>query len=217
MREGNHQLSKTELLVFQVSHTIQHQISVKLGSSLLLLTKHARHIQVYWSHFICSQSSRFALYSIRKIRPYLSEYAARLLVQALVSRLDYYNALLAGLTACTLKPQQMIQNLSARWVFNEPQKKAHDSHLSPLVSSRLRCHAYKAMARTAPTFLKSLIQVYIPSPIYALLMNETPHVDHCVWARLCATPWCWNRLLAKSYSLSRPNSEQLHLRSLKRG
>ncbi len=38
-------------------------------------------------------SCRFALYNIRKIRPFLSEQAAQLLVQALVlSRLDYCNA-----------------------------------------------------------------------------------------------------------------------------
>ncbi len=41
-----------------------------------------------------ARSCRFALYNIRKIRPFLSEQAAQLLVQALVlSRLDYCNAL----------------------------------------------------------------------------------------------------------------------------
>ena len=40
----------------------------------------------------------FALYNIRKIRPYLTQYATQLLVQTLVSsRLDYCNALLTGL------------------------------------------------------------------------------------------------------------------------
>ncbi len=64
-----------------------------------------------------------ALYNIRKIRPFLSEQAAQLLVQALVlSRLDYCNALLAGLPACTIKPLQLIQNAAARVVFNEPKK-----------------------------------------------------------------------------------------------
>ncbi len=58
---------------------------------------------------------------IRKIRPFLTEHAAQLLVQALViSRLDYCNALLAGLPSNTIKPLQMIQNAAARLVFNEP-------------------------------------------------------------------------------------------------
>src|SRR4029434_11162023 len=56
-----------------------------------------------------SRSCRFALYNIRKIRPYLPQYATQLLVQTLVSsRLDYCNALLTGLPACVVKPLQTI-------------------------------------------------------------------------------------------------------------
>lgn len=66
-----------------------------------------------------AQSCRFPLYNIRKIRPYLSEHAAQLLVQALIiSFIDYYNSLLAGHPACTFKPLQMIQNEVAQLVFN---------------------------------------------------------------------------------------------------
>ncbi len=55
--------------------------------------------------------------------------SVQLLVQALVlSRLDYCNALLAGLPACTIKPLQLIQNAAARVVFNEPKK----AHVTPL-------------------------------------------------------------------------------------
>ncbi len=58
-----------------------------------------------------------------KSGPFLTEHAAQLLVQALVvSRLDYCNALLAGLPANTIKPLQMIQNAAARLVFNEPKE-----------------------------------------------------------------------------------------------
>ncbi|KAI2667088.1 hypothetical protein H4Q32_031053 [Labeo rohita] len=73
--------------------------------------------------------SEFALHNIRKIRPFLTEQATQLLVQALViSRLDYCNALLAGLPSCTIKPLQMIQNAAARLVFNEPKR----AHVTPL-------------------------------------------------------------------------------------
>ncbi len=78
-----------------------------------------------------ARSCRFALHNIRKIRPFLTEHAAQLLVQVLViSRLDYCNALLAGLPSNTIKPLQMIQNAAAL-VFNEPKR----AHVTPLFVS----------------------------------------------------------------------------------
>ncbi len=85
-----------------------------------------------------ARSCRFALHNIRKIRPFLTEHAAQLLVQALVvSRLDYCNALLAGLPWNTIKPLQMIQNAAARLVFKEPKKNPcyTSLHLTALATS----------------------------------------------------------------------------------
>ncbi len=49
--------------------------------------------------------------------------------EALVlSRLDYCNALLAGLPASSIKPLQLIQNTTARLIFNEPKR----MHVIPL-------------------------------------------------------------------------------------
>ncbi len=76
-----------------------------------------------------ARSCRFALYSIRKIRPFLSEHASQLLVQALVlSRLEYCNALLSGLQANSIKSLQLVQNAAARLIFNEPKR----THVTPL-------------------------------------------------------------------------------------
>ncbi len=96
----------------------------------------------------------------------------QLLVQALVlSRLDYCNALLAGLSACTIKPLQLIQNAAARVVFNEPKK----AHVTPLfirlhwlpIAARIKfkvlMFAYKTTTGTAPIYLNSLVQTYAPS------------------------------------------------------
>ncbi len=79
-----------------------------------------------------ARSCRFALHNIRKIRPFLTQHAAQLLVQAIViSRLDYCNAPLAGLPSCTIKPLQMIQNAAARLVFSEHKR----AHVTPLFIS----------------------------------------------------------------------------------
>ncbi len=119
-----------------------------------------------------ARSCRFALHNIRKIRPFLSEHAAQLLVQVLViSRLDYCNALLAGLPSNTIKPLQMIQNAAARLVFNEPKR----AHVTPLfvslhwlpVAARIKFKtlmiAYRTTTGSAPTYFHSLLQIYIPS------------------------------------------------------
>ncbi len=119
-----------------------------------------------------SKSCRSALYNIRKIRPFLSEQAAQILVQALVlSRLDYCNALLAGLPACTIKPLQLIQNAAARVVFNEPKK----AHVTPLFirlhwATNSRSHQIQGTdvclqdhTGAAPIYLNLLVQTYAPS------------------------------------------------------
>ncbi len=114
----------------------------------------------------------FALHNIRNIRPFLTQQASQLLVQTLViSRLDYCNALLAGLPSCTIKPLQMIQNAAARLVFKEP-KRAHDTplfislHWLP-VAARIKFKtlmiAYRTATGSAPAYFHSLITIYIPS------------------------------------------------------
>ncbi len=119
-----------------------------------------------------ARSCRFALYNIRKIRPFLSEHAIQLLVQALVlSRLDYCNALLAGLPANSIKPTQLIQNAAARLIFNELKR----THVTPLfislhwlpIAAYLKFKAlmfvYKTTSGSAPLYLNSVFQTYVPS------------------------------------------------------
>ncbi|KAI5618105.1 hypothetical protein C0J50_22694, partial [Silurus asotus] len=74
----------------------------------------------------------FLLHNIRRILPFLSIQAAQVLVQSLViSRLDYFNSLLAGLPLNAIRPLQMIQNAAAWLVFNQPKF----SHTTPLLRS----------------------------------------------------------------------------------
>ncbi len=109
---------------------------------------------------------------IRKIRPFLTQHAAQLLVQALVIyRLDYCNALLAGLPSCAIKPIQMIQNAAAQLVFSEPKR----AHVTPLLISlhwlpvtacikfKTLMLAYRTATGSEPSFFNSLITIYIPS------------------------------------------------------
>ncbi len=141
MKEHHLQLNlvKTELLVVSANLSLHHNFTFQLGSSTITPSKTARNLGVLiddkqnCSDHIAktAQSCRFALCNIRKIRPFLSEHASPLLVQALVlSRLEYCNVLLAVLPANSFKPLQLIQNAAARLIFNEPKR----SHATPLPS-----------------------------------------------------------------------------------
>ncbi len=160
-------LAKTELLVVSANPSFHHNFHIQLGSSTITPSKTARHLgvviddQLNFSNHITKtgRSCRFALYNIKKIRPFLSEHATQLLVQALVlSRLDYCNALLAGLPASSIKPLQLIQNVAARLIFNEPKR----THVTPLfinlhwlpIAARIKfkalMFAYRTTSGSAP-------------------------------------------------------------------
>ncbi len=118
------------------------------------------------------KSCRFAVHNIRKIRPFLTEHATQLLVQALViSRLHYCSALLAGLPSNTITHLQIIQNAAARLVFNEPKR----AHVTPLFISLhwlpIAAHikfktlmlAYRKNTGSTPTYFHSILLIYITS------------------------------------------------------
>jgi len=108
----------------------------------------------------------------KKIKPFLTEHAAQLLVKGpVVSRLDYSNALLAGLPENTIKPLQMIQNAASRLVFSEPKKSLCYTSLYFLsLATRYSSHqvqelmlAYRTATGSAPSYFHSLLQIYISS------------------------------------------------------
>ncbi len=175
-------LAKTELLVFPATPTLQHDFTIQLGSSTITPSSSVRNLGVIFDEQLTfkdhiaktARSCRFALHNIRKIRPFLTEHAAQLLVQALViSRLDYCNALLAGLPSSKIKPLQMIQNAAARLVFNEPKR----AHVTPLFISlhlllvaacikfKTLMLAYRTATGSAPAHFPSLMTIYIPPEV----------------------------------------------------
>ncbi len=172
--------AQPDLLVFPATPTLQHDFTIQLGSSTITPLASIRNLGVIFDNQLIfkehiaktARSCRFALHNIRKIRPFLTEHAAQLLVQALaISRLDYCNALLAGLPSNTIKPLQMIQNAAARLVFNEPKR----AHVTPLFVSlhwlpfaariqfKTLMLAYRTTTGSAPTYFHSLLRIYISS------------------------------------------------------
>ncbi len=174
-------LAKTELLLVSANPSFHHNFTFQLGSSTITPSKTARNLGVviddklnFTDHITkTARSFRFALYNIKKIRPFLSEHATQLLVQALVlSRLHYCNALLAGLPASSIKLLQLIKNAAGRLIFNEPKR----THVTPLfinlhwlpiaaqcIKFKALMFAYRTISGSAPLYLNSLLQTYMPS------------------------------------------------------
>ncbi len=216
MKEHHQQLNlaKTELLVFPATTTLQHDFTIQLGSPTITPSS-VRNIFVIFESWLSkttlqktARSCRFALHNIRKIRPSLTQYA-QLLVQALViSRLDYCNALLAGLPSCTIKPLQMIQNAAERLVFSEPKR----ALVTPLFISlhwlpRAACIkfktlmlAYRTVTGSAPSYFHSLMTIYIPprslrsaSERHLVLPSQRGTKSHSRMFSFTVPGW-WNEL-----------------------
>lgn len=123
-----------------------------------------------------ARSCKFALYSMREIRPFRTEHATNSRLGPCHFRLDYYNSHLAGFQTCAIKPHQMIQNGAARVVFNVTKR----DHVTPLfislhwlqLTSVSSCSSFQVQVIGAslqdghglPTsYLHSLLRVYMPS------------------------------------------------------
>ncbi len=166
-------LAKTELLVVSANPSFHYNFTFQLGSSNLTPSKTASNLGVviddklnFSDHITkTARSCRFALYNIKKIRPFRAEHATQLLVQALVlSRLDYRNALLVGLPASSIKPLELIQNAAARLIFNEPKR----THVTPLFIN-LHCLPIAAHIK-----FKALVVV----ALYCHLVTSTSEISH---------------------------------------
>ncbi len=81
-------LAKTELLVVSANPSFHHNFTFQLGSSTITPSKTAGNLIVVFDDKLnftdhitkTARSFRFALYNIKKIRPFLSEHATQHLV-----------------------------------------------------------------------------------------------------------------------------------------
>ena len=112
--------------------------SVKVGTECVNLTDAARNIGAVLDSRLCmedhvlsvTKSYYYQLYRIGQIRPYLSEKTTAILVRSLIlSKLDYVNSLLYGISEGLLDKLQRIQNNAARLVY----RKNKFDHVTPLM------------------------------------------------------------------------------------
>ena len=172
---------KTELLLVHSKYRqMPPLLPVVVGNEMIMPTECARNIGVMFDHnltmdqqitSVC-KSAFFHISNIRKIRKYISQHAAEIIVHSLVtSRLDHCNALLCGVPKNLIARLQRIQNCAARLIVGSSK---HD-HIHPVlkslpwlpVESRIAFKTlvltFKARERISPKYLQDLITDYVPT------------------------------------------------------
>ncbi|KAJ8397514.1 hypothetical protein AAFF_G00437900 [Aldrovandia affinis] len=101
-------LKKTELLFLPGKACPLLDLSITIDNSVVSPTLTAKNLGVTLDGQLWC---RFMAFNIRRVRLFLTRKVAQVLVQALISWLDYGNSLLAGAHACAIKPLQLIQDV----------------------------------------------------------------------------------------------------------
>ena len=119
-----------------------------------------------------SRAAYFEIYKISKIRNVLSREACKLLmVSNVMSKLDYGNAMLLGITEYNLYKMQKVQNRAARLIFNLP-RSSHVHHLLfelhwlPVryrILFKVVLIIYKCINLGEPVYLNNSLNTYSPS------------------------------------------------------
>ena len=131
------------------------------------------------------KACNFHLYRLSSIRRYITTYAARSVVQALItSRLDYCNSLLANLTNTQMKRLKSIQHKAARLVTRTPLRE----HITPVlkqlhwlpvecrITYKLMVLVYKCVNGTAPAYLCSR------AGLFSQNIETTAYANQAIWS-----------------------------------
>ena len=118
------------------------------------------------------RSGYFHLRNIARVRNELTEPATKSLIQALVlSRLDYCNSLLFGISSECIHKLEVLQNSAARLITKTPMY----DHITPVlyalhwlpVSARIDYKiillTYKSITQQAPVYLSDNLRTYVPA------------------------------------------------------
>ena len=173
---------KTEIILFKnprVSSDIS-EVTLNINDNMITSSKSVKDLGVLLDYDL-SMSSQvsslcknmyFKLKQIGSVRQFLTTSVTATLVTSLVlSKLDYCNSVLSGITGDKIKKLQTVQNNAARLVM----KKKKRDHITPLLKdlhwlpvpqrieykNALMC--YKCLNGLAPDYLSNLLEVYSPN------------------------------------------------------
>ena len=106
-------LNKKELLFLPGKACLLQDLSITVDNSMVSPSQSANNLGMTLDNTLSfsanikavTRSYRFMLYNIRRVQPFLTQKGEQVLIQPLViSHIDYFNSLLAGLPTCAIRP-----------------------------------------------------------------------------------------------------------------
>ena len=131
--------------------------------SSLSMVAHVNHIR---------QTGYFYLNWIRKVRRFLTEEAAKTIVNVLViSKIDYCNSILVNLPECVISKPQGLMNAAARVVtctlhrdhITPALKKMHWLPVRQRVNFKVLTLTFKSLQNEAPSYISEIVHEYRPN------------------------------------------------------
>ena len=179
---------KTEVLAITPRTRPSIEISLTIGDAVVNSKPVVRNLGVNCDNTLSMEahvkqvckSTSYHLRTIGSVRKYLSPDAAKSLVHGLViSRIDYCNALLAGLPKTLTDRLQRIQNTAARIITRTPRHHhitpalvhLHWLPVSARIDLKVLVYVFKVLSGTAPAYLTELVEQRVPTR--ALRSNNT--------------------------------------------
>ena len=176
----NQDKTETMLVGSSNNQSAIQKTHIQIEDSNICFTKSVKNLGVYLDNNLSmsNQVNHIArcmyleLRNISKIRHLITtDIAARLVTSLVLSKLDYCNSLLSGITNDKIKKLQVIQNNAARLVLK---KKKRDSaspllkilHWLPVakrIDYKVATLCFKCINQSAPEYLSDLITLYVPS------------------------------------------------------
>ena len=156
-----------------------------------------------------ARAASFAMYNLKKIKPYLDQPMCLKIANALIfSHMDYSNSLLINLPASTLRPLQRIQNFTAKSILGKTRRDSATEALQQLHILPVRVRSefkilvlvYKCIHDMAPAYLAEKLSAkqssYSTRSAGKQLLN-VPRTSHKTFADRSfsvAGPTLWNAL-----------------------
>jgi hypothetical protein len=174
--------SKTKVILFGAKQRLKNveNIKVRVGNVYITPKKCVKNLGVHQDQQLSMEqhiravcrSVHMHLHNISRIRRYLTRDSTHVLVQALaISRIDYANSLLTGITKDLLQRLQRLENTCARVVCLTP-RMAHmqpvlkDLHWLPVrsrIEFKVLVLTYKALHGSSPSYISSMLNLYKPT------------------------------------------------------